>query len=282
MDKRVTPARPDLAAAHLKGKVEAARFAEGTARSISRGRTSLKSIPHHDAPQDSELLYGERFTVYEEKNGWAWGQTALDSYVGYVHANALGDVVVPTHRIGALMTPVFPAPDFKRPLCDMLPMNARVAVQSSENGYAAIAPNAYVRECHLEQVDSKAKDWVAVAERFLGAPYVWSGKTHAGIDCSGLIQTALQAGGIAAPRDTDMQEAVLGTAVALAPDLSNLQRGDLLFWDGHVGVMLDAARLLHANTFYMEVAAEPLAQAVARIVHVAGAITSVKRMANSE
>ena len=279
MDKRITPARPDLAAAHLKGKVEAERFAQGTLRSIARGRTSLKSAPLHEAEQNSELLYGETFTVYEEKNGWAWGQSALDGYVGYVHTIALGDAVVPTHRIGALMTPVFPAPDFKRPVRDMLPLNARVAVQSSEKGYAAIAPDAYVRECHLEPLNAKAEDWVAVGERFLGVPYVWSGKTHAGIDCSGLIQTALQAGGIAAPRDTDMQEAALGSPVVLAPDLSNLQRGDLVFWNGHVGVMLDASRLLHANTFYMEVMAEPLADAVKRIMPIAGPITSVKRMA---
>ena len=278
MDSRLTPARPDLAAAHLKGQVEAARFVEGTLCSVARGRTSLKQAPLHDAPQTSELLYGESFTVYEERNGWAWGQSALDGYVGYVHAIALRKAIAPTHRVTALMTPVFPAPDFKRPVIDMLPMNARVAVQGCEKSYAAIAPNAYVWERALVPEGSKADDWVAVAERFEGTPYVWSGKTYAGLDCSGLIQTALQAGGIAAPRDADMQEAALGTAVAFASDLSGLLRGDLVFWKGHMGVMLDAARLLHANTFHMAVAIEPLADAVTRITPIAGAITSVKRL----
>ncbi|MGC9953703.1 MAG: C40 family peptidase [Rhizomicrobium sp.] len=278
MDPRTTPARPDLAAAHLQGKVEAARFVHGKTSSVARGRASLKHAPSHQAVQDSELLYGETFIVYENRDGWAWGQAVFDSYVGYVHAVALQDVTVPTHRVVALMTPVFAAPDFKRPMCDMLPMNARVAVQARDKGYAAIAPNAYVWERHLEPLETKAEDWVAVAERFLGAPYVWSGKTHAGLDCSGLIQTALQAAGIAAPRDTDMQERALGFAVA--PD--DLRRGDLVFWKGHMGVMLDTSRLLHANSFHMEVAIEPLAEAVARIAQTAGAITSVKRIASSE
>jgi len=278
MDPRITPARPDLAAAHLKGKVEAAAFAQGTRRSISRGRISLKNAPSHQAVQVSELLYGEVFTVYEEKNGWAWGQGALDSYVGYVHTIALGDPIVPTHRVAALMTPVFPAPDFKRPVLDMLPLNARVAVQAWDNGYAALAPSVYVRDCTLAPASGKTEDWVLAAERFLGVPYVWSGKTHAGLDCSGLIQTALQAGGIAAPRDADMQEQALGSHVVTAPDFSNLERGDLVFWSGHVGVMLDAARLLHANTFHMAVAVEPLTVAVARIAQTAGPIRSVKRL----
>ena len=278
MDQRTTPARPDLAAAHLKGKVEAAAFVEGKLRAVTRGRASLKNAPSHDAAQDSELLFGESFTVYEEKDGWAWGQAALDGYVGYVHTIALGEAIVPTHRVNALMTPVLPAADFKRPACDMLPMNGRIAIQERSKGYAAIAPNMFVWERALAPIDSKADDWVAVAERFLGVPYVWSGKTHAGLDCSGLIQTALQAGGIAAPRDTDMQEAALWSPVSLAPELSNLRRGDLVFWKGHMGVMLDAARLLHANTFHMAAAIETLADAVARITSIAGAITSVKRL----
>lgn len=274
MDRRTTPARPDLAAAHLRGKVEAAAFADGKVYAITRGRASLKTAPSCDASQDSELLYGESFTVYEEKECWAWGQATLDGYVGYVHTIALGEAVIPTHRVSVLMTPVLPVPDFKRPVRDMLPMNAHVAIQERIKGYAAIAPNMFVWERALAPIDSKAADWVAVAERFLGVPYVWSGKTHAGLDCSGLIQTALQAGGIAAPRDTDMQEAALWSPVSLAADL---RRGDLVFWKGHMGVMLDETRLLHSNTFHMCVAIEPLGEAVARILPVAGPITSVRR-----
>ena len=109
---------------------------------------------------------------------------------------------------------------------------------------------------------------------FLGVPYVWGGKTFAGLDCSGLIQTALQACGVACPRDTDMQEKALGDAVTH----SNLQRGDLVFWKGHVGVMQNASHLLHANAFHMQVAAEPLTEAVARITPIAGPVTSIKRL----
>ena len=118
-----------------------------------------------------------------------------------------------------------------------------------------------------------ALDFVTVAEQFLNAPYVWGGKTASGIDCSGLIQVALQAAGIECPRDTDMQEKALGDAIAAAT-----QRGDLVLWKGHVGVMLDGERLLHANAWHMMVAVEPLAEAVSRIEKIAGPILSVRRL----
>src|SRR4051812_33747515 len=102
-DKRITPARPDLAAAHLKGRVDAPRFAEGQTQSVMVGRTSLRVRPSLDAAQDSELLLGESFTVYENKNGWAWGQAARDLYVGYVQALALGELFAPQARVSALM-----------------------------------------------------------------------------------------------------------------------------------------------------------------------------------
>jgi hypothetical protein len=277
MDPRLTPARPDLAASFLEGKVEAARFADGKIFALARGRCSLRHAPSADAAQDSELLHGEIFTVYEEKNGWAWGQAKRDLYVGYVHTISLGAAVEADHGVAAVMAPALHAPDVKHPLGELLPMNARVKVLARENGYARIAGDLYVRESQLRPLGEHAPDWIAVAERFLGAPYVWGGRTAAGLDCSGLIQTAMQAGGIAAPRDTDMQTA-LGTAVPLAPDLSGLKRGDLVFWKGHVGVMLDGARLLHANAFHMEVAVEPLAEAASRIARSAGAITQVKRL----
>jgi cell wall-associated NlpC family hydrolase len=277
MDPRTTPARPDLAAAFLQGKVEAARFVEGKAYAVARGRCSLQHAPARDAAQDSEVLHGEIFTVYEENNGWAWGQAARDSYVGYVHTIALSEMIEADYEVAALMTPVLPAPDAKRPLVDLLPMNARVKVLAHENSYARIAGNLCVRESHLRPLGEHAPDWVAVAERFLGAPYVWGGRTQAGLDCSGLIQTALQAGGIAAPRDTDMQM-VLGAPVPVASDLSGLERGDLVFWKGHVGVMLDGARLLHANAFHMEVAIELMAEAAVRIAKSAGVVIAIKRL----
>jgi NlpC/P60 family/Bacterial dipeptidyl-peptidase Sh3 domain len=273
-DKRVTPARPDLAAAHLRGKVEAARFVAGEKFSIIKGRASLRVLPSDAAAQDSELLFGESFTVYETRDGWAWGQAARDHYVGYVKADALGTAFTPELRVTALMTPLFIAPDVKKPLRDLLPLNSEIPVLSREGDYRAIAPDRFVHYRHLAPIDEHASDFVSVAERFAGVPYVWGGKTAAGLDCSGLIQTALAAAGISAPRDTDMMEIALG--VSVGPEA--IQRGDLVFWKGHMGVMLDARRLLHANAFHMEVFTEDLDQAVARIAKTAGPVTSIKRL----
>jgi cell wall-associated NlpC family hydrolase len=159
----------------------------------------------------------------------------------------------------------------------MLFMNAQVEVVGRRDGFAELAPHGFIRESHLAPLDSFLPDWVAVAERYLDTPYVWGGITHAGMDCSGLVQTALKASGHDCPRDADMQEAQLGKSVALPADLSGLARGDLVFWDGHVGIMRDARTLLHANAHHMRVASENLSDAVSRIDNVAGRITSVRR-----
>ena len=270
-DKRLTPARSDLAAAHLKDMVDAPRYAEGEKFSVSRGRASLRVRPGDDAAQDSELLFGEIFTVYDSAQGWAWGQAANDLYVGYVRQDGLTKPFKTETRVSALMAPVFPAADLKTPVRDFLPLNAAVPALGREGDYVNIG-KGFVHQQHLGA--ETQKDFVTIAERFLGAPYVWGGKTAAGLDCSGLIQTALQAVGKAAPRDTDMMEKALGDAIALC----DVGRGDLIFWKGHMGVMLDAARLLHANAFHMVVAIEPLPEAVARIEKTAGPVTSIKRL----
>lgn len=271
-DKRVTPARADLAAAHLKGQVDAPRFADGEKFSVCLGRASLRVRPSQDAAQDTELLYGEIFTVYDRSQGWAWGQAANDLYVGYVREDALAAPFAMDARVSALLAPVFSAADLKTPVRDLLPLNAAVPVLERQGDYARIGEGAWLHARHL--LPETQKDFVTVAERFLGVPYVWGGKTVAGLDCSGLIQTALQAVGKAAPRDTDMMEKALGEAVNGA----DLRRGDLVFWKGHMGVMLDAENLLHANAFHMQVAIEPLSDAITRIDKIAGPVTAIKRL----
>ena len=274
-DPRLTPARPDLAAASLKGKVEAARFAEGEIKQAIRGNAALRDGPSFDAQLHTEILFGELFTVYEEKNGWAWGQCAFDSYVGYARSSEFASPgPVPTHRVAVFKTPLQPSPDVKRGAVDFLPMNAKVCALAKEDRYAKIADNLYVFAGHLVSIASRAPDWVTVAERFVGIPYLWGGKTIDGLDCSGLIQLALEAGGIKSPRDADMMEATLGKPVPIEP-VSGLKRGDMLFWNEHVGVMLDATRLLHANGFHMQVEVEPLRDAAARI---ARPLTSIRRL----
>jgi cell wall-associated NlpC family hydrolase len=271
-DGRVTPARADLAAAHLKGQVDAPRYADGETFSIGVGRTALRVRPSDDASQDSELLFGEGFTVYDRAGGWAWGQAANDLYVGYVREDALAAPFKVETKVTALLAPVFAAADLKTAVQDLLPLNSTVPVRARQGDYVQIGDGRWLHQRHLSPLAEK--DFVAVAERFVGVPYVWGGKTSDGLDCSGLIQTALQAVGKAAPRDTDMMEKALGEPV----QLSEVRRGDLVFWKGHMGVMLDESRLLHANAFHMLVAVEPLAEAIARIEQAGYPVTSIKRL----
>ena len=280
LDKRLTPARPDLADERLRGIVDAARFVTGEARTVVAPSAPVRREPSPDAPLDTEALMGEPVTVYDEQEGHAWAQIGTDGYVGYIPSDALGPAgPPPTHRVKALRTFIYPGPSLKLPTVGFLSLGAGVGPVDVHNDYVRLATGGWVFAGHLSQAGDHAADYVAVAETLLATPYLWGGKTSLGLDCSGLVQLALAMAGIAAPRDADMQQSTLGTDLALNPDLSGLTRGDLVFWRGHVGIMLDEARLLHANGHHMAVAIEPLAEAEARIRHKTfGPITGGRRL----
>ncbi len=276
LDPRLTPARPDLAAAHLKGKIDAPRFVEGTVQEVIVGVTPVRKEPSHQAPLLTEALFGERVTIYEsDEEGWAWGQLSKDGYVGWMPAAALlAPSAEPTHKVSALRTFVFPGPSIKLPPTDTLPMGATVAIARTDDTFAITSSGGYIPKPHVASLATNESDFVAVAERFLNVPYLWGGKTGLGLDCSGLVQIALNACGIDCPRDSDMQEKALGKP----GNLAGLQHGDLVFWKGHVAIVRGRNSLLHANAFHMAVAIEPVAEAVARIAASGSQVTSVRRL----
>jgi cell wall-associated NlpC family hydrolase len=280
-DPRITPVRADLAAARLRGRVEASRFSDGEQKRVVAPTAPVRRHPAPAAPLDTEALMGERVTVYDAHEGFAWVQLETDGYVGYVPSDALGDLgTEPDRRVAVLRTFVYPGPNLKLPPTAFLSLNAAVAVAGTEGDYAQLATGGFVHLAHLADLSLHEADFVAVAERFVGTPYLWGGKTSLGLDCSGLVQLALAAAGIPAPRDSDMMARDLGTPVEAGPDLSGLRRGDLVCWGGHIGIMVDGERLLHANGHAMATAIEPLATAEERIrTKSYGPITGIKRLA---
>src|SRR5215475_4398913 len=266
-DPRITPARGDLAAQHLAGTVEARRFVPGKPYEIGAAQAPLCEAPAYDAALLTEALKGEGVMIYDvSPDGWAWGQLAADGYVGYVPARTLcAPGPQPTHRVSALRTFVFPGPSAKLRPVETLSFGCRLAIVRLDEAFAVTSSGGHVPLLHLAPVGDKESDFVAVAERFLGTPYLWGGKTSLGTDCSGLVQIALTACGASCPRDTDMQEQALGEALARPHGSGELRRGDLLFWKGHVGIVRNEATLVHASAHYMAVVFEPIAPAIERI-----------------
>lgn len=275
-DKRLTPARPDLAAAHLRGKVQAERYVPGEPAQAQKPAANLWARPELFSGIETQTIFGEKLTVYERSGGWAWVQLARDGYVGYVREASIapsGPAI--THKISSLRAPIFTKADLKSETVGFLPLNAQVSVTLMSGEYVQMTDGCWLSVMHAVPVETNESDWVAVAERILGAPYLWGGKTPDGLDCSGLIQTAMHAAGMTCPRDTDMQERALGEPVS---EGAILRRGDLVFWKGHVGVMRNETDLLHANAHTMTVAIEPVAAAIARIAAKGTPVSSIRRL----
>lgn len=278
-DLRITPARGDIAASFLKGQVEAKSFVEGVRFVVATSTAPIRKIADAGAEQVNQALFGETFMAYEQHKGWAWGQLESDGYVGYMSLNNLVErVYTPTHRVSALRSFVFERADLKSPVIMALSTNAKLQVDGEERGFAKIAGSGWIFRGHIAPLAEREPDFVAVAERYLGAPYLWGGRESIGLDCSGLVQASLEAAGVSVQRDSDMQAASVGTMIEPGEGFANLKRGDLVFWTGHVGIMLDTKRLIHANAWHMAVEIEPLAEAVARFRPVAGEVKVVRRL----
>ena len=277
-DRRITPARPDLAAASLRGTVTAPRYVEGRERRVIETAVPLRPDPDFSASIDTELLFGESFTVYDEMEGWAWGQAGRDGYVGWLSANALAAPRPATHRIGVLRSFIYPVPSIKAPAMLVLSHGSALSVVASEGPFLRLEDWGFVFGAHARLVDFKEDDPVAVAEHFLGVPYLWGGKSSLGLDCSALVQTARHACGLACPRDSDMQEGQLpGERLDPAGPLAQLRRGDLLFWKGHVAMVRDEKTMIHATGHTMTVMVEGLADGIARIAAAGSPLRSIVR-----
>jgi cell wall-associated NlpC family hydrolase len=261
IDLRVTPLRDGVASRALEGIVGAEVYLDPKVLSCAAPAAGLHRAPDAASEQMDQLLFGEVFEAIEEEGPWLWGQARRDGYVGFVAAQALAPLPPePTHRVAALRTYAFAGPSIKTEAFGPFSMNALVAVEATEGRLAKVAGAGWMAAEHLAPIGTFETDIAGVAERFLGTPYLWGGRESLGLDCSGLVQAALFACGLACPRDAD-QQAGLGREIPRAA----VARGDLVFWNGHVAIGLDETRVVHANGHHMAVAIEPLETAIARI-----------------
>jgi len=240
--------RPDVADIRLEGRVESERFVDGMPMTCANGVAAVRAEPNADAEQSTQLLFGEGFAVFDTDGDWAWGQSARDGYVGFVRADALaaGPVDV-THRVVALLSFLFVGPSLKRPPLETLPFNAQVRVDGEDGDFVRLATGGWLHGKHVAPLAETAPDPAATALRFVGVPYLWGGRTALGLDCSGLVQTALHAAGLDAPRDTYMQADEIGEDLPIPNDAGALRRNDLVFLPGHVGIADGDGHLIHAN-----------------------------------
>lgn len=278
LDRRLTPARADLAAGFLKGKINADRYVDPVDRRCILPSAAIRRDADATAGMDDQVLYGEAFAVLEERDGWCWGFSRADGYVGWVEASALsGETLKADRKITALRTYLFPEPDFKKPPLALLNLNAQFTAGQAEGKFVEARGAGWITAEHTALLAEHASDFVAVAEAHLGAPYLWGGKESLGLDCSGLVQMALAAAGIDVPRDADQQEAALKAIWDEVTGSDTLARGDIVFWPGHVGILTDSEHVLHANAYTMDVTLEPFAAAERRIREAENPVRTIVR-----
>jgi len=281
-DPRALMSNGRVAHVSLRGQVAAERFTEGTWMRVCTPVAALRDAPGGQGGRRArELVLHERFLALEETSEGVFGAAGRDGYVGWMAPEALAPDTAPmTHVVCARQSYLACVPELKDGRDDVELVSfgtpVRVSATHEDGRWAEVGRlrpaaecdghktewTAYIPAAHLRPLGAPETDPVAVALRFLGTPYHWGGNSGFGIDCSGLAQAAHLACDIDCPGDSDLQRNALGEA--LAPD-ARLRRGDVVFWPGHVGLMVDASAFVHATAYGMAVVVEPLATVEARI-----------------
>ena len=272
LDRRLNAYRPDLANRKLRGNITADCYVDGQVARIVVGSAALRPRPDLGTPIDTELLYGETVDVFERSKGWAWVQARADGYVGYLREEYLVlDCCDITHLVASLRTYIYPEPNLKSPPLNLLSMNTPLSLtETEEGGFGLLSEGGWVFQRHIAPLGSHEADHCAVALRFIGTPYLWGGRTSLGLDCSALVQMSLMRCGINVPRDSDMQEHSIGREAICEHDLSDLRRGDVVYWNGHCGIWIEPAAFIHANATDMAVVVQPLKRMLKHMAEATG------------
>ena len=269
-DRRLTPFSGRIALAALRGEIAAEAFTEGEAAAIATPLADLLTQP--GGARDRQLLMGDAVTVIDRRDGHAFVQAEKDGYCGWLAEAALGPPITPSHWVAARASHLYIAPKVQAPDIAALPFGARLTVTATSGSFAQVT-GGFVPLAHLRAMGDRPTDPVGVAESFLGAPYLWGGNSAAGLDCSGLVQSAFLACGLPCPGDSDLQQSVGQPLPKSAPH----RRGDLIFWKGHVALVSDPQTLIHANGHSMTVTYEPITACIQRIESQGGGPVTARR-----
>jgi len=275
-DKRTTPIRGDLADIKLAGKLFAPHYAVPMIRTGIAPVTEIHAEPHMTSMPVSSLMHGEEFAVLDVAGEWAWGYCLHDDYLGYLRFADLGDDFTATHMVSAPATLLVATPSIKAPVLARYPMGAQIVCgEASDCGKFLACEGGWIPSVHLSEPGKVEGSPADLAEKLVGVPYSWGGRSGNALDCSGLVQLVFGLKGIKAPRDADMQQAGFGEELS---EDEALQRGDLVFFPGHVGIMADESNLIHSNGAAMAVSIESLEAATARFAEHAKPVLARKRV----
>lgn len=267
LDPRLNAYSSDLADERLRGKVEALRYVSGVKRRVSSAKAALYKIADITSERQSECLFGEDVMVFNETGTWCWVQSCQDGYVGYIERSKIDmPKNTPTHIMVAPRSFEYEKADLKSPMVSTLSLGSKVnivdKIETRGTLYAKLDNDRFIISNHIVPIGTIMDDYVSVAESLQRTPYLWGGKSGFGIDCSGLVQLSMMMAGKTVLRDTDMQAETIGEVI---DPIDGLQRGDLVFWKGHVAIMVDSKTIIHANGASMDVKIEPLETAIERI-----------------
>ena len=239
----------------------------------------LRLKPKYNSNLETQFLFGERVTIINEEKNWYLCKSMDDNYIGYVRRSNLDDLKKTNYKIANLSSFIYNLPDIKSGVVSKLFLNSKVFAYKVKKDWFTICfknKNYFIHYNDLNINDKYTiSSWGDVAQKFLHTPYLWGGKSHLGLDCSALVQLAFQSANISFPRNSNDQ---FKSKVLKSITESEMDKGTLVFWKGHVAIALNKKNIIHSNAHHMKVIVEKFSDAKKRIESTYGKVIGFKKL----